>query len=248
MLLVIDIGNTNIVSALYDNNQLSAVRRIETKGDIGAYFQKYTQHGVKAIIISSVVPNVNDSVQSICLDLFDVEPCFVTHDSVPFSLELDKPHEVGADRIVNAMAVIEQYQTPAIIVDFGTATTFDVIDQNGAYIGGAIAPGPNLSLEALHMAAAQLPDITIEKPPSIIGKNTLHAMQSGLYWGYVSLIEGIIKRLSLQLGGKPLIIGTGGLAPLFDNGTDIFDKIDQNLTLKGLVAMHKHVNNKKDAA
>jgi type III pantothenate kinase len=141
--------------------------------------------------------------------------------------------------LVNAVAVKENYQYPAVIVDFGTATTFDVVDGVGRYAGGVIAPGINLSLEALSMAAAKLPEVTVDKPSAIIGKNTKEAMQSGIYWGYVGLIEGTVRRIAEEMNSKPFVIATGGLAPLFSEGTDIFDATDSNLTMKGLVAIYK---------
>ena len=142
--------------------------------------------------------------------------------------------------MVNAVAVFAEYNKPAIIVDFGTATTFDVIDTNGAYAGGVIAPGINLSLKALGNAAAQLPQLKIEKPPQVIGTNTVDAMQSGVYWGYIGLIEGMIKRIQNELGADCLVLATGGLAPLFADGTSMIEKIDQDLTLKGLLIIHNN--------
>ena len=147
---------------------------------------------------------------------------------------------MGADRLVAAIAAQAYGQTPAVIVDFGTATTFDVINQDGAHIGGVIASGINLSLSALEQAAAQLPDIQIEKPSKVIGTNTKDAMQSGIYWGYMSLIEGVIAKITDEMEAKPFVIATGGLAPLFEKGTDIFDALDQDLIMKGLVHIHKH--------
>lgn len=164
----------------------------------------------------------------------------VGSDSLTLGLDIktDKPEEVGADRLVNAVAVAACYQTPAIVVDFGTATTFDVIDGSGAYLGGAIAPGVNLSLEALHGAAAKLPKISIEKPDAAIGKETVSAMRSGIYWGYIGLVEGMIKRLSGEVGQDVFVIATGGLAALFAKGTKAIHATDENLTLKGLVHIY----------
>ena len=155
------------------------------------------------------------------------------------------PGEVGADRLVNAVAVTEFYKTPAVVVDFGTATTFDVIDVKGRYAGGAIAPGINLSLEALHRAAAKLPKVNIQKPASVIGKNTVSAIQSGIFFGYLGLIEGIVGNISKELGAKPFVIATGGLAGLFEPHTKSIHKVDDELTLKGLLRIYQHNKKRK---
>jgi len=158
---------------------------------------------------------------------------------------LDRPEEVGADRLVNAVAAHQCYQGPMIVIDFGTATTFDVVDADGNYCGGAIAPGINLSLEALHMAAAKLPRVAIGRPRSVIGKATVPAMQSGIFWGYVGLIEGLVKRIQEEFGSDMLVVATGGLAPLFAEATKVIDKLDPDLTLRGLLEIHRR-NARKD--
>ena len=147
---------------------------------------------------------------------------------------MDDPRQVGADRLVNAVAAHEKYTGPLIIVDFGTATTFDLIDSSGSYLGGVISPGINLSLEALDLAAAKLPRINVKRPTSVIGRDTVSAMQSGVYWGYVGLIEGLIARMSEEFGDKPKVIATGGLAPLFAEATNVIEAIDLDLTTRGL--------------
>ena len=180
--------------------------------------------------------------------LFRSPPVMVGRDVAPdLVIKLSKPEEVGADRIVNAVAVKTHYKFPAVVVDFGTATTFDVVDAEGAYCGGVIAPGVNLSMSALHQAAAKLPRINIKKPNNVIGKETVEAMQSGIYWGYVSMIEGLVARISKEMGVKPYVIATGGLASLFAQGTSVIEKIDEDLTLKGLIAIHQQLKESKAA-
>jgi type III pantothenate kinase len=249
MLLAIDAGNTNIVFAIYDDEEQVEQCRLDTvTGSIPEVIndiaQKYPD--IKNVIISSVVPKANEAFKKSCSYLLKVEPVFVTHENIGIEIDLDRPEEVGADRIVNAVAVLHDYKKPAVIVDFGTATTFDIVDGQGRYGGGVIAPGINLSLSALEQAAAQLPDIKIEKPKNVIGKNTIDAMQSGIYWGYIGLIEGTIQRIADEMGVKPFVIATGGLAPLFDKGTDMIKQVDQDLTMKGLVQIHKQLSSSSE--
>jgi len=182
-----------------------------------------------------VVPAALYHLRKLCRDWFDVEP-LVARATLDwgFEIRVDSPGEVGADRLLNALAAYEQFHQTLIVIDFGTATTFDVVDSDGAYIGGAIAPGINLSIEALHAAAARLPRIGIGRPQAVIGKATVPAMQSGIYWGYIGLIEGLVTRISRELENPAKVIATGGLAPLFSEGTTIFDRIDPDLTLEGL--------------
>ena len=198
---------------------------------------------VEDIIICSVVPPVNEALVTACQESFGKTPIFVTHENIDIPLNIETPAQLGTDRMVGASAAVAYYQNPCIVVDFGTSTNFDVVDATGAHIGGVLATGARLSLAALSDGAAQLPEIKIEEPPSVIGKNTVDAMQSGIYWGYISKVEGIIAKISKEMPNKnnvkPFVIGTGGLAPLFERGTDIFDIIDQDLIMKGLVHMHK---------
>lgn len=153
-------------------------------------------------------------------------------------VKIDRPSELGADRLVNTVAVKAEYNCAAIVIDFGTATTFDVVDKNGDFIGGVIAPGPNLSMTALSMAAAKLPKVGIEKPKAAIATNTVEAMRAGVFWGYVGLVEKTIERLCLELGYRPKIIATGGLATLFKDDIPAIDVIDDELTLKGLLSIY----------
>lgn len=241
MLLTIDIGNTNIVFAVYDGDAQIQKWRHATNALVTVGLDS-CQSDIQNIIVSSVVPSKNNELTKACEDKFNLFPKFVTAENVGIKIDLDDPKQAGADRLVNAAAVLHEYNKPAIIVDFGTATTFDVINADGAYAGGVISPGINLSLKALGDAAAQLPELKVEKPDQVIGKNTVDAMQSGIFWGYIGLIEGTIKRIQDEMGCECLILATGGLAPLFAKGTDIIDAIDPDLTLKGLVFIHKSLN------
>jgi len=256
MLFLIDAGNTNIVFAVYDKDVQKASWRVHT--DRARTADEYRalilplmeREGIKAgdiaqTIISSVVPPTNYALSQFAKACFGKDEQFVDVSGLRdlIDIDIDKPEEVGADRLINALAVICYYQTPAIIIDFGTATTFDVVSTPNHYDGGVIAPGINLSLEALQRAAAKLPMVDIAKTDKVIGKNTRGAMQSGVYWGYISLIEGIVSRIEFERSyyskTKSFIIATGGLAPLFAGGTDIIDTIDQDLTLKGLLEFSK---------
>lgn len=252
MILAIDIGNTNTVFAVIDGTQFKNDWRCKTiaerSADEYASFLKelfsdssLTWGDIKDIIISSVVPDANMHIGQFCEKYIKQSPVFITKDNVGIGIDLNKPDEVGADRLVNAAAVIKHYQTPAIVVDFGTATTFDVIDEQGRYAGGAIAPGINLSLAALEKAAAKLPSVKVEKPESVVGKDTVSAMQSGLYYGYKGLIAGLIKGISDEMGAKPFVIATGGLAGLFADNMPEIEAVDQSLTIKGLLEIHKHL-------
>ena len=196
---------------------------------------------VKAAIIATVVPATLFSLKTLCQRYFDCDPLIIGDANINLGIEvlLDNPQEVGSDRLVNAVAAFERYGGPLIILDFGTATTFDVIDSQGNYFGGVIAPGINLSLEALHQAAAQLPRVAISKPDTVIGKSTVPAMKSGIFWGYVSMIEGLVGRIEEEFGAKMDVVATGGLAALFLNATDRITKADPDLTLRGLYLIYK---------
>ncbi len=259
MLLAIDVGNTNIVFAVYDGSVQQGFWRLETQADASPIFEDIANQFqvIKDVIISSVVPKVNDKLAEASENFLKLKPFFVTHDKIDLTIALDNPDEVGADRLVNAVAAKVHYQCPVIIVDFGTATTFDVINAQGEYAGGVIAPGINLSLKALEQAAAKLPHISVERPDYVIGKNTTHAMQSGIYWGYIGLIEGTLKRIAEEMAAadskaeKPYVIATGGLASLFGKGTTMIDAMDQYLTMKGLVYLNSQMakqNNERKSA
>ncbi len=250
MFLAIDCGNTNIVFAVF-NNDTPTVWRCQTDAkktadEYASWLMPLLSHAniqfddIDSALISSVVPNANFNLDRLCKKYFNVTPKFIKSPDVKIDLDikLPNPETLGADRIVNSVMAKIKYKLPCVIVDFGTATTFDVIDKNSTYIGGVIAPGINLSLDALHRAAAALPKVSIEKTDSVIANTTVTAMQSGLYWGYVSMIEGIISRMESELGAKPTVVATGGLATTFANGTDIIDDVDHDLTLEGLKLIH----------
>jgi len=253
MLLAIDAGNTNTVFAVFDaeGNVLGEWRSSSdderTADEYGVWLMQLLELGgierasVTASIIASVVPATLHSLKTLCRDYFKSEPLIVGEAGVDLGLEvlLDKPDEVGADRLVNAVSAHATYGGPLIVVDFGTATTFDIIDGDGNYAGGVIAPGINLSLEALHMAAAKLPRVAIERPATVIGKGTVGAMQSGIYWGYVSMIEGIVARIRGEFGAYMKVVATGGLAVLFAESMDLIETADGDLTLRGLYAIHR---------
>lgn len=259
MLLTIDCGNTNIVFAVYDGETLKGLWRCKTDpartGD--EYLAFISQHfeltrldlsDISDCIVSSVVPDANFSLMSFAEKGLGIKPLFIGRDiaatDLGLDIRLDKPQEVGADRIVNAIAVNAHYSAPAVVVDFGTATTFDVIGADGSFLGGVISPGINLSISALHAAAAQLPKISVACPPSAIGKNTIGAMQSGVFFGYIGLVEGLLNRIETELGQKPLVLATGGLAPLFKEHIPAISYIDEELTLKGLLCIYQRLKNR----
>lgn len=246
MLLVVDAGNTNVVVAIHDSATWRGIWRIRT--DAQRTSDEYAvwllslldraglkRDEVSAAVIGTVVPAALYHLRRLCRDWFAIEP-LIARASLDwgFEIKVDNADEVGADRLLNALAGHRRFGGPLIVVDFGTATTFDVVDQDGAYLGGVIAPGINLSLEALHHAAARLPRIGIGRPQAVIGRSTVPAMQSGVYWGYVGLIEGLVGRIKAEYGGPMKVIATGGLAPLFAEGTVLIEKIDPDLTLHGL--------------
>jgi type III pantothenate kinase len=250
MLLAIDVGNTNTVFALYKGEALFQSWRCKTEhsrsGDEYGVFlhqlfsmSKTNLSEIANVIVSSVVPEINFHLQVFCQKYLNTEAFFVDYKSVSLTIDLDNPAEIGADRIVNSVAVMAHYKPPAIVVDFGTATTFDVIDAGGIYRGGVIAPGVRLSIEALSRRAAKLPQVAIEKPAKAIGRNTKDAMQSGMFWGYIGLIEGILTRIQSEMGVKAMVIATGGLAPLYAQSTKMIDIVDEHLILKGLLEIYK---------
>ncbi|NQU62478.1 MAG: type III pantothenate kinase [Rhodospirillales bacterium] len=253
MLLAIDSGNTNIVFAVFDDEgaikgQWRSSSKIDrTADEIGVWLQqlmavaKITPNDITSAIIASVVPATLFTLKSLCRDFFGCDAMVIGDDGIDLGLKvlIDRPEEVGADRLVNAVSAHNRYGGPLIIVDFGTATTFDIIDADGSYLGGVIAPGVNLSLEALHMAAAQLPLIGIKRPEKVTGKSTVQAMQSGIYWGYVGLIEGLVKRLREEHGTDMDVIATGGLAGLFTEVIGCIKHSDPDLILGGLYDIYR---------
>jgi len=256
MILLLDIGNTNINIAVADKNKILAKWRISTIHNRTAdeYIALITQlmsnnkikpSNIKDVAICSVVPPIMMHINKMCQSLFGVSAKSVGKElKANLQVKIDNPSEVGADRLVNAVGVAKLYGVPAIVVDFGTATTFDIIDGKGDYCGGVISPGVNLSLRALHEFAARLPSVPVEKTDKVIGKNTKDAMQSGVYWGYVGLIEGLLQRIKTEMKCKPVVVATGGLAPLFAEGTKMIEHIDADLTIIGLLEIY---NNQKTA-
>lgn len=252
MLLAIDSGNTNIVFAVFEGDELRAEWRAsnessKTADEYGVWLSQLMSlkglgpGDVTESIIATVVPETLFSLKTLCRTYFGTEPLVIGDPGVDLGLEalVEAPQDVGADRLVNAVSAHARYGGPLIIIDFGTATTFDVVNAEGAYFGGVIAPGINLSLDALHQAAAQLPRVAVRKPDSVIGKRTVPAMLSGVYWGYIGLIEGLIARICDEYGEKMRVIATGGLAPLFAEGTDVIETLDADLTLWGLYEIHR---------
>jgi type III pantothenate kinase len=251
LLLVIDVGNTNTVIGVYHDGELEYHWRIETsrhktEDEFGMLLRSLFEHSglmfeqIEGIIISSVVPPIMFSLERMCIKYFHIEPQVVGPGmKTGLNIKYDNPKEVGADRIVNAVAAIQQYGGPLIVVDFGTATTYCYIDENKQYMGGAIAPGITISTEALYSRAAKLPRIEIARPDNIIGKNTVSAMQSGILFGYVGQVEGIVKRMKWQATQEPKVIATGGLASLIANESDCIDIVDPFLTLKGLEIIYE---------
>ena len=196
---------------------------------------------IDGAVIGTVVPQATFNLRTLCRRYFDCDPFVVGDDTLDLGIEIkvDKPEEVGADRLANAVAAHSSYENSLIVLDFGTATTFDIVNADGAYAGGIIAPGVNLSLEALHAHAAKLPRIAIQRPEHVIGHSTVTAMQSGVYWGYVSMIEGMIARIKAEYGKPMKVVATGGLAPLFAEATDCIDEIDSDITMRGLCAIYR---------
>ena len=250
MLLAIDCGNTNTVFSIWDGSRFAATWRIATDHTRTAdeYFvwltslltMTETRATITAAIISSTVPRVVFNLRVLCSRYFECRPLVVGKPdcALPVAPRVDLGTTVGPDRLVNTVAAHARYGGDLIVVDFGTATTFDVVAADGAYVGGVIAPGVNLSLEALHMAAAALPHIDVARPTLVIGTNTVACMQSGVYWGYIGLVEGIVHQVRREAGRPMKVIATGGLASLFAQGTEIFDAIEDDLTMHGLVLIH----------
>ncbi|WEK54299.1 MAG: type III pantothenate kinase [Candidatus Cohnella colombiensis] len=246
MILVVDVGNTNIVLGLYEDKNLTynwrlSTNRSSTVDEYGILIHSLFQiAGVRAeqiegVILSSVVPPIMNVLEELFVKYVGREPLIVGPGiKTGLNIRYENPREVGADRIVNAVAGIEHYGTPLVIVDFGTATTFDYIDASGAYLGGAIVPGVGISTEALYQRASKLPRIELAKPRSIIGRNTVAAMQSGIIFGYAGQVDGIVRRICKEFNVKPRVVATGGLAELIAGESETIETVDPLLTLEGL--------------
>lgn len=239
MLLVIDIGNTTIVFGVYKKDELKGHFRIvtdkeKTSDEYGEIISSLIKNKISAAIISCVVPLLAPVFNQMVRDYFQVEALFVEGIKTKFTILYDNPKEVGADRIVNAIAAFKLYGGPVIVVDFGTATTFDVISKNGEYLGGAIAPGIAISIEALWTKTALLPKVEIIKPKTVIGKNTIEGMQAGIFYGFVGQVDKIVMEIKKELELEPKVVATGGLAELISSESRHIQLVNPLLTLQGL--------------
>ncbi len=253
MLLAIDVGNTNSVIALFDGDTPKAQWRASTSTSRTAdeyavwlsqlmEFSGYKLTDVSECIISTVVPQSLFHLRNLSRRYLDCEPFVIGHDNIPgVEVRIAKPSEAGADRLVNAVGAYIAHGGPLIVVDSGTATNFDIVGADGAFEGGVIAPGINLSMQALHDAAARLPRIAIEKPEKVIGTDTVGAMQTGVFWGYVCLIEGLVERIKAEYGKPMKVVATGGIASLFEGQTKSIDIFDHDLTIRGLLEISKRL-------
>lgn len=259
MLLAIEQGNTNTLFAIHDGTDWIAQWRTATEAsrtaDEYAVWLNQLLHmrglafdSLDGCIISSVVPQSIFNLRNLSRRYMNVEPLVVGDNTdLGMQVRITKPTEAGADRLVNAVGAHLIYPGDLLLIDSGTATTFDVVAADGAFEGGLIAPGINLSLQALHEAAAKLPRIAIQRPDRVIGKDTVTAMQSGVFWGYVSLIEGLVARIKAEWGAPMTVIGTGGVASLFEGATTSIDRFDPDLTIRGLLEIWRRNTHLKDA-
>ena len=251
MLLAIEQGNTNTLFAVHDGatwiaQWRAATDAMRTADEYAVWLSQLLAMGglslgvVDGCIISSVVPQSIFNLRNLSRRYLHVEP-MVVGENVDLGIEIriQKPSEAGADRLVNAIGAHITYPGPLLIIDSGTATTFDVVAADGAFEGGAISPGINLSMQALHSAAARLPRVAIQRPQNVIGTDTVSAMQSGVFWGYISLIEGLISRIKMEYGAPMTVIGTGGVASLFEHATAAIDRWDHDLTILGMLEIYR---------
>lgn len=254
MLLVLDVGNTNTVLGVYATNDQGdatsgellahwrvSSARTQTVDEYGVLFRNlFSMSGIdfaaiRGIVVSSVVPPMDSTLRQVCERYFHIKPLFIEPGvKTGMPVHYDNPAEVGADRIVNSVAAFEKFGGPCIVVDFGTATTFDAVSAKGEYMGGVIAPGIGISAEALFTRTARLPRVDIRKTNRVIGSNTVNSVQSGLYYGYIGLVDGILERLQAEMGGVAKVVATGGLAQLIASGSKFINAVDDQLTLEGM--------------
>jgi type III pantothenate kinase len=249
MLLAIDVGNTNIVLGVFDNGRLIHSWRLQTmrertSDELGLLVDGLFAHRglspsrVTGVVLGSVVPPLTSTVWAMVKRYFDRDPLIVDPRNAGMPILYENPDEVGADRILNAIAAYEMFgreaRRPLVVCDFGTATTLDAVTANGEYLGGAICPGVTISADALFQRAARLPRVDVRKPPTVIGRTTVGAMQSGLFYGYVGMVEGLMRRMSAELGGNALCVATGGLAVTIASEIPAIEQVDIDLTLRGL--------------
>jgi len=246
MLLVMDVGNTNTALGVFDGERLVThwrltTERARTVDEYGVHartlfaFAGLDFQAIDAVAIASVVPQLDHTLRRMTEVYFSLTPLFIDNTTdTGLTILYDPPSDVGADRLVDAVAAVSKYGAPCIVVDFGTATNFEVIDEGGRYLGGVITPGISISTDALFARAARLPRVAIERPQRVIGTSTLSAIQSGLYYGYAGLVDGILRRMIEELGRSPRVVATGGLAPLIATASDLIEVVDQTLTLDGL--------------
>jgi type III pantothenate kinase len=250
MLLAIDAGNTNIVFAVHDGKEIVAEWRAVTKSARTAdeyavwlnqllVLKGLSFADLTDAVIATVVPVTLFDLRALCRDYLKCEPLIVDSRVVGIGINADRPTAVGVDRLCNAVAAHERYEGAVIVVDFGTTTNFDIVAENGDFDGSVLAPGANLSIEALHQAAAMLPRVAIHRVQKVIGRDTVPAMQSGIYWGYVGLIGGLIDRIKKEYAKPMTVVATGGLAHLFQPDIPTIDHIDPDLTIRGLVLVHQ---------
>ncbi|MDV2583232.1 type III pantothenate kinase [Alkalibacillus haloalkaliphilus] len=252
MIFVLDVGNTNTVLGVFDEGELTyqwrvATDRYKTEDEYAMEVKALLQHhglsfnDFHAAIISSVVPPIMFALEKMCERYFNLKPMVVGAGNVDASLKMVYPYpkEIGADRIVNAVGAIKEYGAPLVIIDFGTATTYCYVNEHGEYVGGAIAPGINISTEALYSKAAKLPRIEITRPEQVVGTSTVEAMQSGIFFGYVGQVDEVVKRFKGQANETPTVVATGGLSKLIGKGSQTIDYVDTELTLKGLYEIYR---------